>query len=318
MKIRHFIDLYKNFGSGVAWSALGASRFWRMNFVKHRKILDYLKANYSDFIESYRSSPLPRGETGAAGGGSTSINKNISPIWTVWWQGVDNLPDIVKICHASIRRHCGSHPFIILTSENFGDYVTLPAHVLEKFHSGAITVTHLTDIIRLALLYQHGGMWLDSTIFISGEIPRNVFDDEYFTIKRPPLRKDRNAAQNRWTNFLHSAKKGNLLCGFVYDFYVEYWKSQNMLIDYFLADYAILTACEEIPACKKILDSVSLVNYDIYRLENLLNETFSPGVYDELRKTIPFSKLSWRKPWKKKTIAGHETFFGHLLSEFLE
>ena len=316
MKLRHFIDLYRNFGSDVAWSALGASRFWRMNFTKHRKILDYLRTHYASFIESYKNSVRSE-ELGVRSEDptSTSDDKNVSPIWTIWWQGLDALPDIVKISHASIRRHCASHPFNVLTSQNFGDYVSLPAHVLEKFHSGAITITHLTDIIRSCLLYNHGGMWLDSTIFISGDIPESVFESEYYTVRRPPIKKDRNVAQNGWTFYLQSATRGNILSDFVFNFFVEYWRREKILIDYFLADYAMVIACEEIPACKEIYDAVPLVNYDIYKLEGLLNEEYSPERFFEIKNSVPFSKLSWRKPWRERTLGGRETFFGHLLSE---
>ena len=54
MKISRFIELYKNFGGDIAFSALAASRFWKMNYVKHRKILNYLENKYADFIKNYK------------------------------------------------------------------------------------------------------------------------------------------------------------------------------------------------------------------------------------------------------------------------
>ena len=307
MKIKKIAELYKNFGAGIAFSALAASRFRKMSPAKHRRILKCLKENYSDFIEKYRQKTnLPA---------KKEIQNENLPIWTLWWQGVDeNLPDIVKICHASVRKNCVSHPFKVLTQENLSEYVKLPDYIHEKFDSGAITITHLSDIIRMYLIFNYGGMWLDSTIFIN-KIPRNVFEDEYYTVKRPASPKNRGIAQDRWTNFLFAAKPGNVLCGFVLEFFLEYWKTQKSLIDYFLADYAIAMAYDEIPECRGILDSVPFVNDEIYKLEDSLNLEFTPENFEKIKASSAFYKLAWRNKYREKTITGRQTIFGHLLEE---
>ena len=95
-------------------------------------------------------------------------NKFQSSIWSLWWQDdkFENLPDVVKICYSSIKKFGGSHDFQILTQKNFRELVNLPDYILEKFNAGKITITHLSDIIRFYLLFNYGGLWLDSTVFI--------------------------------------------------------------------------------------------------------------------------------------------------------
>ncbi len=305
MKISRFIELYKNFGGDVAFAALGASRFWKMNYVKHRKVLNYLQKNYSDFIQNYKPRPCD------------FSNKNQNTIWTLWWQG-GNIPDVVKISHSSINKFRGSHDFKILTRNDFRDYVNLPDYILEKFNAGKITITHLSDIIRFYLLFNYGGLWLDSTVVVSREIPEDIFTADYYTVRRDLTPRNRNVAQDRWTNFLHASKPGNFLCGFVLDFFLEYWPEQEFLIDYFLIDYAIQIAYENFSECKKILDSVPIVNHDLYKLENSLNLEYSPELLDEIKNSALFSKLSWRKPGKLKTSAGKETIYAHLLEETVQ
>ena len=146
MKISRFIELYKNFGGDIAFSALAASRFWKMNYVKHRKILNYLENKYADFIKNYKPqkplSVLSKAEF-----------KNY--IWTLWWQtdNYEEFPDVVKISHNSIRKFstaasgAPAHEFRVLTQKNFCFYAMLPKHILEKFQAGKITITHLSDII---------------------------------------------------------------------------------------------------------------------------------------------------------------------------
>ena len=305
MKISRFIELYKNFGSEIAFAALGASRFWKMNYVKHHKILNYLEKNYSDFIKNYKPCS------------NEFSNKFQNSIWTMWWQDdkYENLPDVVKICHTSIKKFGGSHDFKILTQKNFCEFINLPDYIFEKFEAGKITITHLSDIIRFYLLFNYGGLWLDSTVFVSREIPEEIFMADYYTVRRPLTPRNRNVAQDRWTNFLHASKPGNFLCGFVLDFFLEYWRTQENLIDYFLIDYTIQMAYENFIECQKILDSVPLVNYDLYKLENSLNLAYSLELLDEIKNSTLFSKLSWRKPGRFETFNDRETLYAHLLKE---
>ncbi len=304
MKFSRFRELYSHFGSDVAFSALMASRFWRASRLKHKCIMRWLKDHYSGFIAQYADRPSV-----------TQTDNSIPAIWTMWWQGTENLPDVVKICYSSFRKYCGTHPVKILTRENFREYVDLPGYVFDRVDSGAITLTHLSDIARFYLLDHYGGLWLDSTVYITNGIPESVFKSDYYTVKRRLTPRNRNTAQDRWTNFLHAAKKGNALCGFVLDFFLEYWRTQDTLIDYFLIDYAINIAYDELPECRKILDAVPYVNYDLYRLERTMNREWSSEEWEALKNSTNFSKLAWRKPGRKTTLSGRETIYSHLLAE---
>ena len=54
-----------------------------------------------------------------------------------------------------------------------------------KYEKGIIPKAQFTDIIRLALLDKYGGVWIDSTMFETGELPKEVFSSEFFTYKNP-------------------------------------------------------------------------------------------------------------------------------------
>ena len=304
MKLSRFMELYKTFGADTAFSALAASRFRSAWKLKHKCILRYLKSNYSGFIADYENRPS-----------ISQTDNDIPAIWTMWWQGMENLPDIVKICYSGFRKYCGSHPVKVLTKENFSYYVDLPGYIFDKVDSGAITLTHLSDIVRFYLLYHYGGLWLDSTVHITNGIPESVFESEYYSVKRRLTPRSTGVAQAKWTNFIHAAKKGSVLCGFVVDFFLEYWRTQNTLIDYFLIDYAIKIAYDEVPECRRIIDAVPYVNYDMYRLESIMNRAWSPELWESVRSAANFSKLDWRKPGRKTTFSGRETIFAHLLAE---
>ena len=43
---------------------------------------------------------------------------------------------------------------------------------------------HFTDIIRLALLYNYGGVWIDATILLTDYLPQEYFEMDYFMFQR--------------------------------------------------------------------------------------------------------------------------------------
>ncbi|MBQ7217295.1 MAG: capsular polysaccharide synthesis protein [Synergistaceae bacterium] len=320
MKITRFLELYRAFGADIAFSALAGSRFRSASSLKHKCILRWLKAHYSGLIASYADKQtLSQGDsTSPERPNPQQTDSNIPAVWTIWWQGTENLPEVVKICYASFRKYCGTHPVKVLTRKNFTDYVDLPGYIFDRLDSGAITITHLSDIMRFYLLYHYGGLWLDSTIYITNGIPASVFGAEYYTVKRHPRPRNRSVAKDRWANFLVGAKKGSVLCSFMLDFFLEYWRTQEKFIDYFLLDYVMNIAYDELTECRKILDSVPYSDYDLYRLESIMNHEWSAEEWEALKNSTHFSKLAWRKPGKMTTLLGKDTIYSHLLAESAE
>ena len=305
MKLEQIKRLYTEFGAEIALSSACASSSKRAAPWKHRCVQRYLKEKYSGLLSRYKQ------EQATVNG---TVSEMPATIWTLWWQESDDLPEIVRICRTSVNRHRGNHPFRILTRENYQEYVTLPDYIMDKFRSGEITITYLSDIIRFALLSQYGGLWVDSAIFVADRIPEEVFTAEYFTVRRPLASKHGNVSQNRWTSFLQAAQKGNILCRFVFDFLTEYWRTQKYIVNNFLLDYIIALAYDEIPRCRKLLDAVPVVDDNVYRLEHMLNAKWDQAVFEEMKAGALFSKLAWRKGGREKTYFGEETFYGHLLN----
>ena len=110
-------------------------------------------------------------------------------IWICWWQGLENAPDIVKKCVESIRIHAGNHKIVMITDENYKEFVGISDCGLEeKYRRGIITKTHLSDLLRISLLARYGGVWLDSTFFLHREILEPCFETPVWSIKRPDYR----------------------------------------------------------------------------------------------------------------------------------
>ena len=127
---------------------------------------------YKDIIEKYNRESHE----------STSKIEN-GTVWVLWWQGIDKAPDIVKICIQSIRKNIGNRNLVILDESNFRDYTNLNPKYENLLNAGAISKTQFSDLLRLNLLYNRGGVWLDSTYLLTGELPSCISDLHFFTIR---------------------------------------------------------------------------------------------------------------------------------------
>ena len=106
-------------------------------------------------------------------------NDEKEKIFTIWLQGEENAPALVKSCFRSIRRHC-KQELIVLDEKTIFDYISLPKEILEKYKKGKIKHAHFADICRVELLYEHGGIWMDSTCFVTGPIPDWLVEQDFF------------------------------------------------------------------------------------------------------------------------------------------
>ena len=61
--------------------------------------------------------------------------------------------------HAPVFRRAPGH-------SHYGKDVNMPDYIIRKQQSGEIDLTHFSDILRMMLLAQHGGIWMDSTLLI--------------------------------------------------------------------------------------------------------------------------------------------------------
>lgn len=211
-------------------------------------------------------------------------------IWTMWWQGEENAPILVKRCIRSMRQNSNGANVIVITKDNFKDYVNVPKFILDRVMK-EITLTHLSDIIRFELINNYGGIWIDSTVYVNDLIPMEIFDFDFFTIK---MRYDettmiRNIAKARWSAYLVGGKKHNIISEKMLDLFYDYWKKENMLISYFLIDYFMDYIIDNDKEVYELWDSIPAIEYDIFYMHGKLNDS----EYD-INKIGLFNKLSWK------------------------
>ncbi len=168
-----------------------------------------------------------------------------SVIWQYWGQGYENVPAIVGECLKSVEQFSAGYTVIRLTDENLSDYLDLPEFVQQR--RACFSRAHFTDLLRLMLLKTYGGVWMDATILMTGPIPKELLDLDFFVYRRDPNEPNKRYWSNTyayyfgWTkgfrvNMLNSfiiAKKGNKTISDLCDLMLLWWYNHDNVPDYF-------------------------------------------------------------------------------------
>ena len=236
-----------------------------------------------------------------------------SNIWVCWWQGEENMPEVVKICYRSIKKLSGGHPVILITEENLRDYVQLPQFIMDKYAAGIISKTHFSDILRFYLLKEYGGIWMDITNFITAEIDSFVpSENTFFSYKH--ITEYNNVSKGLWTSFFNGSGKGNIIPSYLYDSLVSYWSKTDKLENYLLLDFIFKLGYDNIPAIKKIIDSIPLK--EIGTMRKIMNKKWNEEEWKRYFIQAPFQKLSYKKYINKTTKNGEKTHYAYMVENY--
>ena len=285
-----FIGLNKHFQKGF---------FLKHSEKKHEYILSFLEKEFSPLIEKYKKIP------------EKIELQHERIIWTLWWQGEDSMPPLVKACNKQLRKNANGAKVVLITKDNYKEYIELPEYILEKREKGIISFPQLSDIIRFTLLEKYGGLWLDSTIYTSKLISDDYFSYPFFS-QHTKWCDTCFVQHNLWHGFSIGSQKGGKLVSFAKELFYEYWKKQDTLIDYLMIDYIIMLAYKKFPDIKKEIDNLPYSSERLYDLVNLLSKEYDEENFELLMEACIFSKLDWHKKYKTN-IKGKETYYSHII-----
>ncbi len=213
---------------------------------RHSLIKNSIISKYGDIIKKELDSQ------------SRCLQKNEGPIWFCWLQGESEMPKYVKFCYESIKRN-GTREVNLITISNYTKYIQLPDYIIEKVDKGLFSYTFFADILRVNLLYKYGGLWSDSRILLTQPINQNYFDYEFFTIKNHP-KSNQFVSNYRWTVGFMACTPKSPIFGVLKNFFAEYVKREDFLVDYFLMDYIIAIAYECNTEIKQLIDKIPCTN----------------------------------------------------------
>lgn len=237
------------------------------------------------------------------------------PAFACWWQGLDEVPEMVMNCLNSIDKYlpADKFEFHLITLENVFNYIDLPDWIIDKYNREIITPTHLSDILRMGLLYRYGGLWIDATYFATRPFDEEIFEKDFWTLcfKKPLWKLD--IADGKWSGNIMYSKPGNLLHRFALNAFYEYWRAQDKLIAYFLIDHIIEIAYRRIPGIKDMIDSVEPSNPHCHSIRPMVNLAFNETIWNKISKDTYLFKLQRRDNAQAQNIIGELTYYGKLL-----
>ena len=159
-------------------------------------------------------------------------------VWTCWLRGFDHAPAMVQACQESMRRYITDREIIQLTYENYKDYVTLPEHIVRKYERGQIPPALFADLLRLEVLIQYGGTWMDATMLCTepGLLAkdswlREIMDCDLFMFQA--LRKG-DPRFYGISNWFITARPGSRPLMVLRDVPTEYWRNNCVTLDYYM------------------------------------------------------------------------------------
>lgn len=250
------------------------------------------------------------------------VNPAIKPdscIWMCWWQGECNMPDVVKACTNHTKSVSKSLQVVIITKDNYRNYVKIPDDIVAKFEQGKICIAHFSDMIRMQLLFLYGGLWIDATCFISDKsIISRALQCDFFSIRLSSKRIiSHESSRGKWCTFFLGGKKGFrfFLCSYAALEY--YWRNHDIAIDYTLLDYSMYIGYINNQNYQVIIDRENEVCNDVWNLLVHMNDPYVECQYNTLINDEKVYKLSHREKLLLKSPDGLQTNYSHFLEDNL-
>ena len=200
---------------------------------------------------------------------------------------------------------------------NINDYLEIPEYILQKLEAKKINFAHFTDIIRLALLINYGGVWIDATILLTDYLPQEYFEMDYFMFQRDDSlsleeKKDwedyddfyfswNDEMKVRVLNSIIFAKKNNEVLKVLLDMLLIFWKHNDLAPNYFFFQVLYTELIENYykdKKCKVVSDALT------HEMIRVWFDKFSQEKLDEITKRINIHKLTYKIDAGKRDTAG--------------
>lgn len=216
-----------------------------------------------------------------------TTNSSSRVIWVCWFQGEKNAPDIVKKCLASIRKNANGCKVIVIDNDNIKKFADIPLYIYQKWQKKLITPMQFSDILRATLLANHGGIWIDATVFLTAPLNRFFIDEDFFCMRSHGIYEN--------VNWIIGSCAQNPLISAEKLFLYEYWKKETKLIDYFLYPLAFDFLIKNDKDLSLLWQKVPEMYEDnCYLLEKNYFTQYQSELWNEILEKCNIHKLSYK------------------------
>lgn len=84
-------------------------------------------------------------------------------IWIYWHQGSENAPPLIQKCIHSWQHFHGNYSIRVLDNNSVKEYLQLET-LIPKVRRMKMSIAAMSDVIRIHLLNNYGGIWVDATL----------------------------------------------------------------------------------------------------------------------------------------------------------
>ena len=222
-------------------------------------------------------------------------------IWVLWQQGEAQMPETVRASMKTIkdfakRSGCEFH---FLTDKNLYSYISIPKDIIEKNKNKQLSSAAFADIVRASLLFEHGGIWMDATLFVSPYATLEMFEGDFFSLNHPPVHPEkieRTISDFKWAGYCLAGKKGKSYFKHIRDIFIYFVRKCPIFIDYLMMDYFILSEYELNDEFKNLVDELPVLApaERVWFLRDHANDIFDENVWTEVLKTTPIMKTTYK------------------------
>ena len=228
-------------------------------------------------------------------------------VWILWLQGIENAPPIVQACVDSVKKHMTGKEIVILTEDSIPSYVNFPNHIIEKRKQGKITNAHFSDLVRVYLLCDRGGIWCDATVLCTETPPAFMTDNPLFVFKSMDLtRLDYNPTI--CSSWYISAWSNQRILLLTRKLLSEYWKTEDKVENYFLFHLFLAMAANRYPDDWKIIPFYN--NHSPHTLQFELNDKYTLERWRQIQSMSPIHKLNHHNEY-----SNDDNFYSYIITE---
>ncbi len=223
-------------------------------------------------------------------------------VFTMWWQGYDSTPAVVRACIQSLQKL--GRKVIVLTESNIHDYIWLPDYVWEKYADGKIGEAHFADIVKLSALAMYGGLWADATVYIADTVP-NYMMKKFFVFKQSSQLKECRHYSNWWI----AAAAGHELIIAELSYLLTYWKYEDAAMDNNIFHIFFRKIIDNNEQYKRICEMMpTRITDQAYMLVKNYDNEYDWLQWEEMKKISPVFKCTY----EMNGLSSYNTYFCRL------
>lgn len=220
-------------------------------------------------------------------------------VFSMWLQGEEQAPRIVKSCWESIRRY-STEELVVLDADNIKNWIDIPEGFLARWQKGEIKPCHFSDFCRVELLWKYGGYWMDATDYMCRPMPEFIVEQPFFIYLG-----DEEGYSPFIQNCFIRAYAHHPIIGAWREIIRTYWAQHSRAFDYFLPHrlfYHMVLSNDQISEQFAQMphichDCTHVLWWGGYRGQSFDEEILRRLASEAAFQKLEYKSLSARSPW---------------------